>query len=116
LTAVHLWLRAVDVPPGSKTGTPINNRHGQNILNVTGGGLTVYDTVAVRGQDADGDDVEGNIVWQMDPADNTYVGEIGTTEEDHEAVLDFRWTSGGQPRRKPHPIQIRVSDLVAVRS
>lgn len=105
LTALRLWLRATNAPAG------VYIRNNQNVLNANG--VEVFDTVAPRGVDANGVAVSGNIVWDMDPADNRIVAG-DRDQEDHEAVFKYNWGSGSNAKQHTHRVPITVTNFVPI--
>lgn len=94
LEAVNLWLRDV------ATGEYLNDRDGDNALNVAESGVTVS--------------AAGVLTWDLAPEDNACLGavegEVGTrAEEIHEAILAILWSSGD--RAVTHRFYIRVKNL-----
>ena len=81
-------------PYDKETGTIINSRNAQNVLNANG--VTV--------------DSSGNLVWTMDPADNTIV--TATNEQELHVAL-FEWTYSTTKKGK-HEVILLVQNLVKV--
>lgn len=92
IEAINLWLRDV------ATGTYINNREGDDTLDLDGSGVTMHAT-------------SGLLTWVMHPDDNQIISAT-RTEEDHEAVIEVIWNSG--EGKLTHRIRIRVKNLVPV--
>lgn len=88
LTALLLTLYDLE------TGTVLNSRSAQNVLNANG--VTV--------------DGSGVVVWLMDPADNAIVT-TGRSSERHRAVFDIQWGTG---KRSVHRIDIQVDNETVV--
>jgi hypothetical protein len=73
------------------TGTVINSRNAQNVLNANG--VTI--------------DNFGALTWVMAPADNTIV-KSGLSVERHRAVFTFTWGAGKQ---LVHEVVIAVTNI-----
>lgn len=77
------------------TGTIINNRNAQNVLNVNG--VTV--------------DGSGNLVWVMTPDDNAILTAASKVEK-HIALFQWTWDSGAKAGK--HEVTIQVKNLTKV--
>jgi hypothetical protein len=77
------------------TGTIINSRNDQDVLNTNG--------VSV--------DANGNVVWLMDPDDNAIVTSTSKVEK-HVALFKWTWDSGNKEGK--HEIVIQVKNLTKV--
>lgn len=91
LTSLRLWLRDV------ATGTYINSREGQNVLNANDVSFSVSG---------------GNLIWELTPEDNIIVGDA--TTEEHEAVFYAVWDDGGNTRAKSWSVAINVTNYVPI--
>lgn len=72
------------------TGTVLNARDAQNVLNANDVTL----------------DATGTLVWQVRPADHALVGTSPRALEKHRAVFDFTWASGA--KRDWHALEFLV--------
>ena len=88
LASLVVWLRDV------ATGTTINSRSNQSLLNANGGTFAA-----------------GAFVWQMDPADHAFVG-VGKTVEIHEAVFLATWDGGAKARS--WSVQWKVKNMAPI--
>lgn len=88
LTALVVWLRDV------ATGTVINSRSNQSLLNTNGGTFAA-----------------GVFTWQMDPADHQLVG-TSKVQELHEAVFLATWDGGAKARS--WAVQWKVQNMVPI--
>jgi len=77
------------------TGTVINSRNAQNVLNTNG--VTV--------------DASGNLVWTMTPADNALTGTTLTNGQIEEHLAEFIWTWAAGVKKGNHQVQIDVLAL-----
>jgi hypothetical protein len=89
LDTLVVWLRDV------ASGTIINSRNGQSLLNANGGTFSA-----------------GVLTWEMSPADHAIVGT--RTHERHEAEFSAVWDSGA--KRKTWKVQWLVTNLRSVTS
>jgi hypothetical protein len=77
------------------TGTIINSRNDQDVLNTNG--------VSVDGS--------GNVVWIMEPEDNAVVTATSKVEK-HIALFEWTWDSGNKEGR--HEVVLQVKNLTKV--
>jgi hypothetical protein len=75
LDTLEVWLRDI------KTGTILNGRDGQSLLNANQGTFTA-----------------GTFTWAMVPADHAIVGGDGSQIEIHEAVFRATWDNGAKAK------------------
>lgn len=87
LDSLVVWLRDV------RTGTYINEREGQSLLDANGGTFAA-----------------GVLTWAMDPADHMIVG--SRSVERHEAVFEATWDGGA--KAKTWRVQWLVSNFVPI--
>lgn len=78
----------------TKTGTILNTRNAQNVLNAND--VTISEA--------------GALVWLMAPADNSIVTDT-LPAEGHRAVFSFTWGAG---KRLVHEVQISVRNIQMV--
>lgn len=79
------------------SGTVINSRDGQNVLNTNN--VTVSSA--------------GTLVWTMQPADNVIIGTVADGQtETHVALWEWTWASGAKGSNHEQEIKVEQIDKV----